>query len=154
RRVLVLGGGDGLAVREILRHKEVERVTLVDIDPAMTKLGSTFQPLADLNGRSLLDPRVHVENDDAMRWLEERRGPFDVVVVDFPDPASFAIGKLYTVAFYERLVSALAPDGAVVVQATSPFHARRSFWCVARTLEAAGLFVRPYRAFVPSFRGD
>jgi len=154
RRVLVLGGGDGLAMREVLRHAAVERAVLVDIDPAMTDLARTFEPLARLNAHALDDPRVTVVNDDAMKWLEEPRGPFDVVVVDFPDPASFSIGKLYTTRFYERLLAALAPDGALVVQATSPLHAPRSFWCVARTLEHVGLSVRPYRAFVPSFRGD
>ncbi|MCC7140412.1 MAG: polyamine aminopropyltransferase [Planctomycetes bacterium] len=154
RRVLVLGGGDGLAVREVLRHPSVERVTLVDIDRAVTDLARDVEAIARLNARALSDPRVEVVNDDAMAWLDARRGPYDVAVVDFPDPSSFAVGKLYTVRFYERLLAALAPDGAVVVQATSPFHARRSFWCVARTLEATGLTVRPYRAFVPSFRGD
>jgi len=151
RRVLVLGGGDGLAVREILKHEEVERVTLVDIDPAMTSLAREFPPLAELNARSFSDPRVTVINDDAMRWLETPRGVFDVAVVDFPDPNSFSLGKLYSTRFYERLQTVLAPDGALVVQSTSPLFARRAFWCVVRTLEATGLSARPYHAFVPSF---
>jgi spermidine synthase len=154
RRVLVLGGGDGLAVREVLRHASVERVTLVDIDPGMTDLARTFPPLRDLNRGSLDDPRVSVVNEDAMAWLEEPKGIFDVVVVDFPDPATFSVGKLYTTRFYERLAAVLAPDGVVVVQATSPLHARRAFWCVVRTLEATGLRARPYRTAVPSFGGD
>jgi spermidine synthase len=151
RRVLVLGGGDGLAVREILKHPAVESVTLVDIDPAMTELARSFPPLAELNGRALDDPRVTVVNDDAMHWLDEPHGVFDVAVVDFPDPNSFSLGKLYTTRFYQRLQKALAPDGAVVVQATSPLFARRAFWCVIRTMEAAGLSARPFHAFVPSF---
>ena len=61
-----------------------------------------------------------------MRWLEAPRGPFDVAVVDFPDPNTFAVGKLYTTRFYERLAAALAPDGAIVVQATSPLFTRAS----------------------------
>lgn len=154
RRVLVMGGGDGLAVREVLKHREVERVTLVDIDPAMTGLSGEVERLAVLSGRSLTDPRVTVVNDDAMHWLDGAPGTFDVAIVDFPDPASFAVGKLYTTRFYERLQRVLAPDGVVVVQSTSPFHARRSFWCVVKTLEASGLATLPYRAFVPSFRGD
>jgi spermidine synthase len=149
--VLVLGGGDGLALREILKHREVERATLVDIDPAMTRLAREFQPLAELNARSFDDPRVTVVNDDAMRWLEEPRGVFDVVVVDFPDPNSFSLGKLYSTRFYERLQNCLAPDGALVVQSTSPLFARRAYWCIVRTLEATGLATRPYHAFVPSF---
>ncbi|MCG3134880.1 MAG: Polyamine aminopropyltransferase [Planctomycetes bacterium] len=151
RRVLVLGGGDGLAVREVLRHPQVERVTLVDIDPEMTALARDFPPLARQNGGALSDPRVEVVNDDAFRWLAERRGPYDVIVADFPDPGSFGLGKLYTTRMYERVLAALAPDGAVAVQSTSPFFARKAFWCIARTMEASGMHVRPYRSAVPSF---
>ena len=154
RRVLVLGGGDGLAVREVLRHPGIERVTLVDIDPGMTRLAREFPLLRELNGGSLEDPRVRVVNDDAMKWLEAPDGLHDVAVVDFPDPATFSVGKLYTTRFYERLGAALAPEGAFVVQSTSPMHARRAFWCIVRTVEAAGFSARPYRTSVPSFGGD
>jgi spermidine synthase len=152
--VLVCGGGDGLAVREVLRHPEVERVVLVDLDPAMTELARDHEVVSTLNARSLHDPRVTVVNDDAMAWLEERRGLFDVALLDFPDPASFAVGKLYTTRFYERLLGSLAPDGVVACQATSILDTRKAFWCVAKTMETAGLAVRPYRAYVPSFHGD
>ena len=154
RRVLVLGGGDGLAVREILKHRCVERVTLVDIDPAMTRLAREQPLVRDLNGGSLDDPRVRVVNDDAMAWLERPEGIHDVVVADFPDPATFSVGKLYSTRFYERVAAALAPDGVLVVQSTSPLHARRAFWCIVRTVEAAGFAARPYRVAVPSFGGD
>lgn len=151
RRVLVLGGGDGLALREILVHPEVERVTLVDIDPAVVELARGFAPLASLNGHSFDDPRVTVVHDDAMNWLAGRPGLYDVIVVDFPDPSTFPVGKLYTTAFYDRVQTCLAPDGAVVVQSTSPLFSRRSFWCIVRTIESRGLFARPYHALVPSF---
>ncbi|MFO1011045.1 MAG: polyamine aminopropyltransferase [Planctomycetota bacterium] len=151
RRVLILGGGDGLALREVLRRPGVERVTLVDIDPAMVELARTFPPLADLNAHAFDDARVTVVHDDAMRWLDARRGPFDVVIVDFPDPANFVLGKLYTTAFYERAGAALAPGGALVVQSTSPLASRSAYWCVVRTVEACGFVVRPYHALVPSF---
>jgi spermidine synthase len=151
RRVLVLGGGDGLALREIEKHREVESITLVDIDPAMVELATSFEPLHDLNADSFADPRVHVVHDDAMRWLEERRGLFDVVIVDFPDPNNFSVGKLYTSTFYERVCANLASDGVLAVQSTSPLFSRRAYWCIDRTIEACGLFARPYHAFVPSF---
>ena len=151
-RVLVLGGGDGLAVREVLRHPEVERVELVDLDPAVTDLGAQYPPLVELNEGSLLDERVTVTNADAMAWLDEPgHGLWDVVIVDFPDPFSFSIGKLYTVTFYERLMRHVTPDGAVAVQSSNPRVAPRSYWCIARTMEEAGWSVRPYRAGVPSF---
>lgn len=153
--VLVLGGGDGLAVREILRHPEVKSVTLVDLDRGMTDLARELPLLRSLNESSLYDPRVRVINDDAMVWItEDHPGvpkTFDVVIVDFPDPNNFALGKLYTVRFYRLLRERVAEGGVVAVQSTSPLVARRSFWCVVRSIEAAGFVVRPYHALVPSF---
>jgi spermidine synthase len=151
KRVLVLGGGDGLAVREILKHASVQEITLVDLDPDMTRLSDRFPPLTTLNRGSMHDPRVHVLNEDAMVWLEEARGPFDAAIVDFPDPNTFALGKLYTTRFYRLLKRSLSPDAAVTVQSTSPLFARASYWCVVRTMEAAGFHVRPYQTAVPSF---
>lgn len=149
--VLVLGGGDGLALREILRYPSVTDVTLVDLDPKMTMLSSTFPALADLNHHSFSDRRVHVINKDAMTWLGEQKTLFDAVIVDFPDPNNFALGKLYTTRFYHLLRGHLTQNAAVAVQCTSPLFARRSYWCIIRTMEAAGLVVRPYQTTVPSF---
>ncbi|MEA2748969.1 MAG: spermidine synthase [Myxococcales bacterium] len=153
--VLVLGGGDGLAVREILRHPEVKSVTLVDLDRGMTDLARELPLLRALNEGSLYDPRVRVINDDAMVWITEDHPEipktFDVVIVDFPDPNNFALGKLYTVRFYRLLRERVAEGGVISVQSTSPLVARRSFWCVVRSIEAAGFVARPYHALVPSF---
>lgn len=152
-RVAILGGGDGLALREVFRWPDVREVVLVDLDPAMTRLARGFDPIRRLNGGALDDPRVEVLNRDAMVWLagDAPPGPFDVVLVDFPDPNNYSLGKLYTRRFYRLLRRALAPDAVVAVQSTSPLYARRSFWIVARTIESAGLAVRPYHATVPSF---
>lgn len=151
RRVLVLGGGDGLALREIFRYDDVEHVTLVDIDPAMTDLGTTFPLLATLNEQAYADDRLQVVHEDALVWLESPCEPFDVAIIDFPDPSTFAIGKLYSTSFYRRLVERLTPEAMVAIQCTSPLTAPKSFWCVARTVESVGLRVRPYHASVPSF---
>ncbi len=152
RQVLVLGGGDGLAVREILKHPGVEGVTLIDLDPDMTALADRFPPLAELNHDAFRDPRVHVVHEDAMIWLEHAdRSVFDAAIVDFPDPNSYSLGKLYTTRFYRLLRQRLSPTAVVSVQCTSPLAARTSYWCIIRTLEAAGFQVRPYHASVPSF---
>jgi spermidine synthase len=151
RRVLILGGGDGLALREVLKYPEVESVTLVDIDPGMTGLASQYPPLAQLNNHAFDDPRVTVVNQDAMIWLEDVGLAFDVVIIDFPDPNNFALGKLYTTRFYRMLRRHLHPGSAVAIQCTSPLIARRSFWCIVRTMEASGFCVRPYHAAIPSF---
>lgn len=149
--VLILGGGDGLAAREVLRNPRVERITLVDLDPAMTRLFAQSPMLTELNRGSLTDPRLTVINADGFRWAREARGTYDAIIVDFPDPVDFSVGKLYTESFYRELSRLLAPDGMAVIQSTSPLVAPKSFWTVSTTLEAAGLQTRAYHAYVPSF---
>ncbi len=152
KRVLVLGGGDGLALREILKYKSVESVDLVDLDPMMTGLSKAFPALDDLNEHSFDDPRVKVKNGDAFVWLDNNSlEPFDIAIIDFPDPNNFALGKLYSTRFYQLLKQKLRPDAAVVVQCTSPLIARRSYWSIIRTLEASGFVVKPFQTTVPSF---
>lgn len=151
KRVLVLGGGDGMAVREILRYPSVEQVTLVELDPLMTTLFTDNPKLAALNGHSLTSPKLRIVNADAFGWLEQHTDVFDVIVIDFPDPSNFALGKLYTASFYELVDQHLSAAGYAVVQTTSPLIARRSFWTVVTTLESVGLTATPYHAHVPSF---
>ena len=151
RQVLVLGGGDGMAVREILRYPSVEKVTLVELDPHMTQLFSTLPLLRQLNADALLSPKLQIVNADAFGWLERHADLFDVIIIDFPDPSNFALGKLYTTSFYQLVDQHLTAGGYAVVQTTSPLIARRSFWTVAHTIEAVGLTATPYHAHVPSF---
>ena len=151
RRVLVLGGGDGLALREILKYPQIEAVTLVDLDPAMTRLFATAAALRRLNADALRSPKVRVVNEDALLWLENNDDTFDFVVVDFPDPSNFALGKLYSAAFYRLLERHLGAGALAVIQSTSPLYARQSFWCIVSTLEAVGFVATPYHALVPSF---
>ncbi len=151
RHILVLGGGDGLAVREILKYPSVESITLVDLDPEMTRLFSTNPMLTQLNDKSLLSPKLHVINADAFVWLDQHDDMFDFAVVDFPDPTNFSLGKLFTTAFYRLLAKHISAHGLIVVQSTSPLFARQSYWCIAETLKQAGLHVSPYHVYVPSF---
>lgn len=151
KRVLVLGGGDGMAVREVLKHPGVEAVTLVELDPAMTRLFADEPRLAALNAGALRSPKLRVVNEDAFTWLERETATWDVIVVDFPDPSTHAIGKLYSTSFYALLDKRLAASGYAVVQTTSPLVARKSFWTVVSTIEAVGLQATPYHAHVPSF---
>ena len=151
RRVLVLGGGDGMAVREILKYPQVESVVLVDIDPRMTELFARSPLLTELNANALASSKLKVINADALQWLEASQETFDYVVADFPDPSNHALGKLYSTAFYRLLKQHVAETGLVAVQATSPLYARQSYWTVVATLEAAGWKTAPYHALVPSF---
>lgn len=152
RKVLILGGGDGLAAREVLRYPEVQQVTLVDLDPAMTRLFRDHAALSQLNDLSLRDKRLTVINADAFIWVRSAMSEtFDAIIVDFPDPSNYSVGKLYTNAFYRSLKHRLSPGGALAVQCTSPLFARRSYWCIIETLREAGWKVRPYHVYVPSF---
>ena len=157
--VLILGGGDGMAAREVLRYPDVARMTLVDIDPEITALfrGNPF--LAPLNGNALSDPRVRIVNADAWEFLKEGTETFDVAILDLPDPKDLAVAKLYSRAFYAALASRMGAGGVIVAQATSPLYARKAFWTVEATLAAtldsfAGgrtLTTIPYHAYIPSF---
>jgi spermidine synthase len=151
RRVLIGGGGDGLAAREVLRWPDVAELSVVDLDARMTELFKSDPRLSALNHGSLRSARVRIENRDAMIHLRDPAVAFDVAILDFPDPTSYAVGKLYSLEFYRELAARLSPDGVVAVQATSPLFARSAFWCIERTLRAAGFYTLPYHVFVPSF---
>jgi len=153
-RVLVLGGGDGLAIRELLRHDGVRRVVNVELDGRMTALARDDDRLRALNRDALRDPRVQVVTADAFRWLRSARERFDVIVADFPDPDDAATAKLYSQELYDGMRRrVLAPGGRLVVQAGSPYFARESYWGIEATLRAAGWSTTPYHVDVPSF-GD
>jgi spermidine synthase len=151
RSVLILGGGDGLALREVLRYPNVRAVTLVDLDPEMTHLFSTSEPLVALNHDSFHDPRVRLLNADAALWIAANQDSFDMIIVDFPDPSTFALGKLYSVPFYAFVKKHVSAHGLVVVQATSPYFAPHAYWSIDATLREAGFKTFPYHTYVPSF---
>ncbi len=159
--VLILGGGDGMAAREVLRWADVERLRLVDLDPRVTELFRDNGTLASLNGRALSNPKVEIVNRDAWLFVRESDQVFDVVILDLPDPRDFAVSKLYSREFYAPLVERLSPRGVMVTQAGSPVFARVAFWSVVRTWVGTRnparpgepLAVLPYHAYVPSF-GD
>lgn len=157
--VLILGGGDGMAAREVLKHSDVESVTLVDLDPRVTELFRDHPDLAPLNDFAFSDSRVTIHNADAWQFLSEDQTLYDVVIIDLPDPKTIALSRLYTTEFYRLLAERLTAQGLLVTQAGSPFFAREAFWSIAATLAATGnpygpgtaLETRPYHAYVPSF---
>ncbi|NUB45292.1 polyamine aminopropyltransferase [Fertoebacter nigrum] len=160
-QVLILGGGDGMAAREVLRHADVQAVTLVDLDARVTELFAGHADLVALNGNALNDPRLMVVSQDAWAFVGESRAVYDVVIVDLPDPKSIALSKLYSLEFYGMLADRISAQGLIAVQAGSPMFARQAYWSVVQTLAATrnpqvpgqGLAVVPYHAYVPSF-GD
>ena len=157
--VVIFGGGDGMAVREVLRYPEVKRITLVDLDPEVTALFQDDARLSVLNGNALADPRVTVVNADAWEHVKNLAGVYDVAILDLPDPKDLGISKLYSRAFYSDVAKALSAGGILVTQATSPVYARKAYWTIEATLAATSdqyaegttLQTLPYHSYVPSF---
>ncbi|GEM63821.1 polyamine aminopropyltransferase 1 [Sphingobacterium faecium NBRC 15299] len=151
KKVLVLGGGDGLAVREILKYSSVEKVVLVDLDEGMTKLFQTNELLRKHNANALNNARVEVINMDAFLWVKEAKDKFDVMIIDFPDPSNYSLGKLYTNNFYKSLYPLMEPQCIVSVQTTSPYFAPKSYWCIYETIASVFPNNLAYHTYVPSF---
>lgn len=149
-RVLLLGAGDGLAAREVLKYSDVEHVTLVDLDPAVTNLARSHPVLREQNQGSLDDPRVEVVSGDAYGYLERSGELFDVIIADFPDPKSISLARLYSVQFYRLVNRHLGPGGVFVTQATSPFFSQQAFLSILKTVGAAGFVSAPYHNHVPT----
>jgi len=154
KKILVLGGGEGLLARELLRHPKVEAVSIVDLDPEVFRLGKENPQLRTLNASALTDPRTTLLPQDAMQFLKDTDQIFDIIIADLPDPSNDALARLYSTAFFKMARQCLSPDGVFVTQATGTFHTNRAFWCIVETLKASGFeTVYPYHAYVPSF-GD
>lgn len=158
KKVLLLGGGDGLGVREVLKHRGVEHIDLVDLDPVMTKIFTEVEGLSALSNHALRHKKVKVHNLDAQVFLEKSSDQWDAIIIDLPDPNNTSLGKLYSQNFYRLVAKHLTPTGVFVTQATSPFYATQAFWCIANTIQAtttnsesSPIYMLPYRASVPSF---
>jgi spermidine synthase len=149
--VLLLGGGDGLAAREILSYPEVSSLTIVDLDDKVTALATHHALMRAINKHSLTNPRVTMIHEDAWRFVHDTDALFDVVIADLPDANDYALGKLYSVEFYRRVSRVLAPGGVFITQAASPFFTRNAFWCIAHTVAAAFPFTTPLHNTIPSF---
>lgn len=141
--ILVLGGGDGCAVREILKYPEVEKITLVDLDPAVTHLGKTHPILTELNHHSLTNPKVKIINEDGYKYVQNTSDFYDVIIIDLPDPRTIELGRLYSLEFYSTCHHILRPQGVLVTQSGSPYFATRAFLCIKKTMAAAGFKVQP-----------
>jgi len=149
--ILIIGGGDGMALREILKYSDVGHVTLVDLDSAVTKLFTNNDMLAKLNKHSLSSPKLNIVNQDAWKYIEKSNQLYDVIVIDLPDPNNLSIGRLYSQTFYRLLSSHLSKSGAMVTQATSPMYSHKAFWCIEKTISEADLLTKAYHTYVPSF---
>lgn len=151
--VLILGGGDGLAVREVLKYANVKKIDLVDLDEEMIRICSTNENITSINQNSLKSDKLNIHNMDAYEYLESSKEQYDLIIVDLPDPNCESLNKLYSNVFYRMCGNRLKDTGVMVVQSTSPYYATKAFWCINQTIESEGFFVKPYHLQVPAF-GD
>ena len=149
--ILIIGGGDGLALREVLKYEDVSNVTLVDLDPAITTLFKENKTLSRLNNKSYSSPKVTVVNQDAWKFIEKANVLYDVIVVDLPDPNNISLSRLYSQTFYQLLKKQLSKVGVMVTQASSPLFTRKAFWSINKSVESTGLYTKAYHTYVPSF---
>lgn len=151
QQALILGGGDGLVARELLKYSNIEHIVLVDLDPELTDLFK-YSDLAELNNYSLRNPKVQIINQDAIIFLRAlKKYKFPLIIIDFPDPYNLHTAKLYTRQFYELVKSVLTPNGILALQATSPLFNRKSFLCIGNTLEKAGFNILPMKVNMRTF---
>ena len=150
QNILVLGGGDGLAVREILKYHSVKKVEVVDLDPAITNLGKTYPIFRELNNNSLNNPIVKIINKDAYIFLKESKEIYDVIIIDLPDPKSITLARLYTRQFYRLASTHLSKNGVIATQATSPFFSKKAFLSIQKSMEAVGFPVVSYHNHIPT----
>ncbi|MBC8754066.1 polyamine aminopropyltransferase [Kordia sp. YSTF-M3] len=136
--ILIIGGGDGFNVKELLKYEDIHKITVVDLDPAMTKLGKDFEGLVKYNEKSLHDAKVDIINDDGFTFLEKRNHYYDLIIIDLPDAKNIELNKLYSLEFYQMAYQSLRPNGHLITQAGSPYYATKAFYCIDKTMKAAG----------------
>ncbi len=150
-RILLLGAGDGLAVRELIKYAEIGEIDLVDLDPAVTQIATENPLFTRVNQGALQHPNVHIIHADAFNYVKETKITYDLVIIDLPDPNSPSLGKLYSRTFYRMLRQILTPTAVIITQSTSPFFARNAFWCIEQTLGSVFPVVVPMNVYLPTF---
>jgi spermidine synthase len=160
-KVLILGGGDGLAARELLKYERVEEITICDLDEKITQIAKSNPDLINLNQKAMFSPKIKIVNQDAYMFLFNTiqankkttfRKLWDLIIIDLPDPNNESLAKLYSKTFYQIIMENLKKNGIAVTQATSPFHSRVVFWCIFHTVQSVGFkSVIPYQVEVPAF---
>jgi len=150
-KILIIGGGDGMALREVLKYKDIGDITLVDLDPAMTTVFKENRTLSKLNDNAYSNPLVTVVNQDAWKFIEETNSLYDVIILDLPDPNNISLSRLYSETFYKILSNHLSRSGAMVTQASSPLFTQKAFWSIFETMKSSRLYTKAYHTYVPSF---
>ncbi|MEL6193140.1 MAG: polyamine aminopropyltransferase [Bacteroidota bacterium] len=151
KNILILGGGDGLVTRELKDYPNIEKITLVDIDPKITELAKEHPLLVSINEGAMSMPIVHTVHQDAFKFVEESTETYDLIIADLPDPHDSSIGRMYTREFYQLVYQKLNAGGVYITQASSPYFSPTAFWCIKHTLDTAFPVAVSMQVDVPSF---
>ena len=150
--VLVLGGGDGLATKELLKYNNIKKIDVVDLDKAVTDLARNNFNLTQLNKGAFSNSKVNIINQDAFNYVRNNTSiKYDLIIADLPDPSDVSLGKLYSESFYKLIKKNLGTEGVFITQSTSPFFAPLTFWCIHQTLKKQFNNVKAMHCNVPSF---
>ncbi len=150
-KILILGGGDGLAARELLKYDDIGSIEVVDLDPAITDIAQQNEYFKTLNADAMNHPKVTIHNMDAYKFIEASSDYYNVILIDLPDPSNTDLGKLYSLGFYNMIQGRLAAGGVLVTQSTSPFFAPEAFWCIHNTMKETFPNTVPYQVYIPTF---
>lgn len=148
-KVLVIGGGDGGIVRELVKYDTIQKIDVVEVDPLLIEVCRKFFPQMAC---SLNDNRVEITNEDGLRFVRSKSDEYDLIIIDSPNP--FGPGEgLFTKEFYGNCYNALQSDGIMINQHESPFYREEAFQCqrMHKRIRASFPISRIYQAFIPSY---
>lgn len=151
QNILILGGGENLASREVLKHASVKSIDVVDIDQMMFDLSKQNKFLLEVNKHASLNPKVHLITDDAFTFLKNNIKEYDVIIADLPDPSVDAIAKLYSKQFFGLVKRSLQPNGIFVTQSGEVYYSNTAFSCIKNTVSEIFDHTKTYQVYVPSF---
>jgi len=148
-KVLVIGGGDGGTIREVLKHPSVKEIVLCEIDRKVIEVSKQFFPAI---AGQIDNPKVKIHIEDAVEYIKAQKNCFDVVLIDSTDPLGPGVG-LFTEEFYTNVRESLNENGVMAAQTESPIVCQKEFKLINSLLNKVFKIVKPYFAPVPTYPG-
>lgn len=147
KHVVVIGGGDGGTVRELLKHNEIEKITLCEIDALVIETSKKFFPAM---AASMDNSRVDVRIGDGIKYIKELKSAADIIIIDSTDPMGPGEG-LFSQSFYSNVARALRPNGLMAAQTESPWHQEKILKKISHNIKSNFPYCYPYIGAVPTY---